>query len=150
MNKSDHKIKTYLSKRIYISRGDNTNQRVLVGEAELISQLSARGVALYVLSSLSFQEQVQLFSNAEVIIGVHGAGFANLVFAPENTLVIELATQSYCPAMFEDIAFHRNHKYCRIVGDEASPGSVEASKQNIKLRDGQVSQVLSLIDNHWL
>ena len=148
MNKTVHKAKTDFSRFIYISRGDNTNQRVLLGEAELISQLSSRGVVPYILSSLTFEEQVGLFSNAEVVIGVHGAGFANLVFAPENTLAIELASQSYCPTMFEDIAFHRNHKYQRIIGDEASSSSVEASKQNIKLREGQVSQVLNMIDIH--
>ena len=148
MNKTFHQSKSIFSRFIYISRGDNTNQRVLLGEAELISQLSSRGVGLYILSSLTFEEQVELFSNAEVVIGVHGAGFANLVFAPENTLVIELATQSYCPTMFEDIAFHRNHKYQRIIGDEASPVSVEASKQNIRLSEGQINQVLNMIDTY--
>ena len=101
-----------------------------------------------ILSFLSFREQIELFATAEVVIGVHGAGLANLVFAPENTLIIELATQSYCPTMFEDIAFHRNHKYHRFIADEVGTMAVPPSKKNLQLRKGQSNDILKLIDAH--
>ena len=35
-------------------------------------------------------EQVELFSNAEFIVGLHGSGFANLAFCRPNTKVVEM------------------------------------------------------------
>ncbi len=38
----------------------------------------------------SFDDQRELFSNAKIVIGPHGAGFANLVFTPKAIPVVEL------------------------------------------------------------
>ena len=45
------------------------------------------------LERLDFQQQVDLFSRAEIIIGPHGSGLANLVFAGKTAKVLELQTE---------------------------------------------------------
>jgi hypothetical protein len=72
--------------RIYISRRD-ANRRQVRNEAELLQQLATLGFEPYEPGRLSLEEQVQLFSNAEVIIGPHGKGFTNLLYAGESTLL---------------------------------------------------------------
>jgi capsular polysaccharide biosynthesis protein len=77
--------------RIYISRRNATKRRVR-NEAEVVSALRTRGFKRYVLEELSVAEQIELFADAEAVVGPHGAGFANLVYA-EAPLVVELFGQ---------------------------------------------------------
>ena len=42
------------------------------------------------LHETNFREQVDLFHNAECIVGLHGAGFVNIVFCKPRTKIIEL------------------------------------------------------------
>lgn len=132
-------------RRIYVSRGDNTNRRVLINEQMLMSCLRRFGFQSFLLSDLTFAEQISLFSAAEAVVAVHGAGLANLVFAPRGTLVIELATPSYCPSMFEDIAYHRDHNYHLVIGDEVGSTAIESSKRDIALSQVALSRIESLI-----
>ena len=37
-------------------------------------------------------DQISMFASAQHIIGLHGAGFANIIFCKENTRVSELRT----------------------------------------------------------
>jgi capsular polysaccharide biosynthesis protein len=59
------------SKRIYISRADADNRRVM-NRPEVMKLLSQYGFKSYELSRLTLSEQVELFSNAEFIVGPHG------------------------------------------------------------------------------
>ena len=42
------------------------------------------------LHDIKFIDQVNLFYNAEIIVGLHGGGFANLAFCKPGTKIIEL------------------------------------------------------------
>ena len=46
------------------------------------------------MANLSFLEQVELFNQATSIVGLHGAGFANLVFSRPKTKVLELKSNT--------------------------------------------------------
>ena len=49
------------------------------------------------LSDLSFKDQINLFYHATLIVGLHGAGFANTTFCQPNSHVIELKPISAGP-----------------------------------------------------
>lgn len=56
------------------------------------------------LVELPFREQLQLmFSKTNILIGVHGAGLAHLMFLPPEAVVIELV-----PPGWKDMLFFRN------------------------------------------
>lgn len=74
------------SERVYVSREDASRRRVL-NEMEIIDELSDSGYESYTLSDLSFREQVRLFTQAEVVLGPHGAGFTNTIFSNDITLL---------------------------------------------------------------
>jgi capsular polysaccharide biosynthesis protein len=74
--------------RVYISRRKARNRQV-VNEPELEARLEERGFETYVLEELSVDDQIALFSGADVVFGLHGAGFTNALFASDAT-VIEL------------------------------------------------------------
>jgi hypothetical protein len=52
-----------------------------------MEKLESYGFDSYVLEDLSFYEQVDLFSSAEIVVGPHGAGFTNTIFADDLTLL---------------------------------------------------------------
>jgi len=76
------------SKNILISREDALSRRI-TNQTELFSQLEQYEFEKYVLSELSFEEQVSLFANANHIVTPHGAGLANTIFS-SNCTVLEI------------------------------------------------------------
>lgn len=75
---------TYSSK-VFISRSDASRRR-LQNRTEIMNHLQKYGFESYELSKMSFLQQVKLFSQAEEVIGIHGAGFANLIFSSNCTV----------------------------------------------------------------
>tara|TARA_B100001123_G_C15260095_1_gene1006278 strand:- start:708 stop:1820 length:1113 start_codon:yes stop_codon:yes gene_type:complete len=88
--------KNKFSKKIYISRigDDNSNLRSIINEDEVRNFLVKKGFDIVILENLRFKDQVDTFNNAEQIVGLHGAGFANLVFCKEGTKVIEIKSKT--------------------------------------------------------
>lgn len=90
--------------RVYISRQDATRRRV-TNEDRVMESLSRLGFERCVPGQLSYEDQVRLFRGADVIVGPHGMGFTNLVYA-DDAAVIELfpengATETYFVACSE-------------------------------------------------
>jgi hypothetical protein len=81
------------NQRFFISR-EKTGNRVVLNRKALLDALGPYGFTEVILEDLTFQEQIRLFYDAEVVIGPHGAGFSNLIFSP-NARVIELFPSTY-------------------------------------------------------
>jgi capsular polysaccharide biosynthesis protein len=81
-------------KKIYIDRSDSTTtkygHRILKNEQEIKEFLRKKGFESIILSHLSFQDQVSLFNNSSYVIGLHGAGFTNLIFCKKGVKILEL------------------------------------------------------------
>lgn len=81
------------NRRIYVSRADGAKSsgRDVSNEGELVSVLNNYGFESVEVSKLSPEEIVSTFKEASVIVGVHGAGLMNFMFASTDSIVIELA-----------------------------------------------------------
>jgi capsular polysaccharide biosynthesis protein len=76
--------------RLYIKRG-STGVRRVVNELEVEEKLRGMGFVCLDLKDLTLMEQARLFLNAKVIVGAHGAGFANLLYCHgPKTVVFEI------------------------------------------------------------
>ena len=84
--------------KFYIDRRDaksnHSHLRKIINEKEVKEFLVTKGYSIIALSDLSFKDQINLFQNASQIVGLHGAGFANLIFCKPNTRVIELKSNT--------------------------------------------------------
>ncbi len=93
-----NEIKKSFPKKFYIDRSDSKSNhrhlRKIINEDEIKKILIDNNFEIIILSNLRFDEQVTLFKKAEFIVGLHGAGFANLVFCEKSTKVIELKSKS--------------------------------------------------------
>ena len=76
-------------RKLYISREAAPRRKVL-NEAEVVQVLATRGFETVRLEDYTFTEQIALCASAELIVGMHGAGLANMVFQPAGACVIEL------------------------------------------------------------
>jgi len=90
--------KVDFSKKIYIDRSDSVSNvkdlRSITNEEEIKQFLLQDGFKIIKLGDLHFKGQVLAFNNADIIVGHHGAGFANIVFCRSNTKIIELQSQT--------------------------------------------------------
>lgn len=126
---------------IYISRDDGTNSRRLLNEERLVAALESKGFKKYNLSNMSFTNQVTLFSEAKIVVGVHGAGLANLVFAPKGTIVFELFSNKYQPNIFESISILGDLNYNKIVC-EADNTELKPQKSNLIISDIEMDRIM--------
>jgi capsular polysaccharide biosynthesis protein len=79
-----HQTGVSSAKRIMIRRGSPV--RRLLNEEQVADQLSREfGFKAVYPEKLSFAEQVELFQDAQVVIGAHGSAMTNCVFCPEGT-----------------------------------------------------------------
>ena len=76
-------------RRIYLSRANAKTRRCL-NEQQLIQALAPFGFRPYCLESLPFEAQLRLFSESSVVVGPHGAGFANMIACAPSAAIIEL------------------------------------------------------------
>lgn len=100
--------------RIYISRSD-ADQRHVANDSEVLDHLEKHGFKRYVLSELTFEEQISLFSNAEAIIGPHGAGLVNMIFA-DSPHVVEIFGE-YTNPCYYCLATGLGYEYTSIVAE---------------------------------
>jgi capsular polysaccharide biosynthesis protein len=65
---------------------------------------------------LSFDEQVKAFSEAEIVVGVMGAGMANTLFCPDGVKLLYLTTEEFGDPFFWDLAAILGHDYRCLYG----------------------------------
>jgi hypothetical protein len=102
-------------RRLYVTRRLARGRRV-ANEQELEPILINFGFEIIEAESLTFLEQVCLFSQAEVVAGPHGAGLCNVLFAPAGCKVLEFFQPSYVLASTYKIATCLDQEYGFLFG----------------------------------
>ena len=106
---------------IYITRGDAAHRRV-VNEAEICDDVAALGFEVVSLSGVPFSKQVEMFAEAKIIVGPHGAGFTNAVFCEPGTVLIEFMPTGRIIDCFERLARIGGLTYHCLVCAETDTG----------------------------
>lgn len=102
------------ARRLYVSRRDAALRRI-VNEEELAAALGALSFETLVPGTMSVKAQAQAFSQAKIIVGPHGAGLVNVIFAPPSAAVIELsAGLRLQPTFMENLAHGLGHRFTRL------------------------------------
>ena len=127
-----------LPKKIYINRKDSLVPRYIINEKEVSNCLNEKGFSSFTLSDLSFVEQVQLFYNADYVVGLHGAGFANIIFCKPNTKILELKPIS-AGDVIKNLAINNNLIYDDI--------SAKGKTINLNNQAGDIEIDISLLKN---
>jgi capsular polysaccharide biosynthesis protein len=78
-------------KRFCISR-QRVKNRCILNEDAFVGLLNQFGVKQIILEDYSLEEKMNLFNNADLIVGQQGAGLTNIVFCRPGTVVLEIVT----------------------------------------------------------
>lgn len=134
-------------KRIFISRKKAFQGRCITNEDEIMEKLSPLGFKDYILEDMSLDEQIQVFSEAQTIISPHGAGLTNILFAGENTNIVEMFNPNYRVPCYCFLANSLNHNYYYIKGEgiEASNAHSDCSG-NITIDINKIKKIINLLN----
>ena len=75
--------------KLYITRRFAESRR-LKNESELIEKLKPLGFTVVAAESLPFTRQMEIFSEARVIVAPHGSGLSNSLVANQHCQIIEI------------------------------------------------------------
>lgn len=106
-------LNSYPSKRLYLSR---SRARRVLNENELHPILEKFNFE-YVSEGLSFTEQVDLFSQAEVIVGPHGAAFTNMIWCQKSVKILEFFAPSYVNQCYWRMSHQLGFQYYYLPGN---------------------------------
>lgn len=87
-----------VGQRLYVSRSRQPTRRVK-NESDLLSVAAEYGFEMIYPEDYSLAKQVAAFSQAEAVLGPHGAGLLNAIYG-ENTTLIELFGERTNPCFF--------------------------------------------------
>jgi len=130
-------------KAIYLIRGDARWRRVK-NEEEVIEHLAKSGIESLDLSQHTFLEQIEIISNAHVIIAVHGAALANLVFGTRGARVLEIFASAENLKCYRAIAAHRQMTYHYFLAQQI-PAGREANRLDLIIPLEKLDRAVDLL-----
>ena len=102
-------LDTPLSKRIFLSRALTKDPRLPLAEgqtAAFAEVLDRAGLVTVQLEGLEWVHQVNLFRNADLVLGAIGSGNTNMLFASERTKLVEIMVGFGPELKFRSICFY--------------------------------------------
>ena len=80
---------TEYKERIYLTR-KNAYYRKIINESDLIDELKLKNFKIVDVEALSIDEQVEIFSSAEIIVSPTSSALANIIFCDKGTKIFEI------------------------------------------------------------
>ena len=103
------------ARRLFVTRAA-TRGRGIVNLDEVATRLSEAGFEPIDPETLSFEQQVEAFSHAEIVVGVMGAAMTNTLFSPAGCRVGYLAPEGWTEPFYWDLANVMGHPYFTLFG----------------------------------
>lgn len=129
-------------RRVYVSRA-RARFRRLRNEEEVWPILAARGFERVFMEDLDFDAQVQLMAETRVLVAPHGAGLTNMMFAPEETDVVEIAALSFPNPNFYAVAAAMGQRYHLV--DAEAVGAVRPLEQDLQVAPEALTAALETV-----
>jgi glycosyl transferase family 61 len=103
-------------RRLFVSRASAEHRRLL-NEADCAAALQdVYGVELVATEEMALADEIDLFRTARLVVGAHGAGLSNIVFAPAGTRLVELTSTSYWSPPVAEIAALKRQPHALLRG----------------------------------
>ena len=111
------KKKISFKKHFFIDRSDSKYMHYKIGnQIEVKKILKKNGFDYIQLSKIDWYKQIYMFNNAKTIIGLHGAGLANLVFCRKNTKIFEILIKNHSQInLYKNISKKIRLNYKKII-----------------------------------
>lgn len=143
------------SRRLYVGRRSSRVRRV-VGEDILISKLKEIGFEHVFFEDYSIKDQAKLVNSCEFLVGLHGAGMANMIFAENSCQIFELTNLQTLMGRLGDfnplaVASHVNYNLVVLDHDfdnpEVIPKITKDGHRGVVITEDTANKIISLINN---
>ncbi len=131
------KIKT--KAKIFLDRSQSKYNHCQISNFKILQNLLInKKIKIYQPEKLSFKNQINLLRKSNLVIGAHGAAFANIIFCKPRTKVIEIIPSNHPNRQSERICKILNLRYFRIQTkpvkvDTNYPFKIYLEKKDIEL-----------------
>jgi len=144
--------KIYISRRTWIHNDksnlgtDYTQRRKMINEDLLVEQLVNKfGFEEIFCENLSMTEKIQLFQNADFIIGAIGGGMCNLLFSPPITKVICIVSPHFLDINYR-FKFSMDHTNIKYLHDTKTTSDLY---RRVKI-DNRIGEIVDETDNTYI
>ncbi|GJQ08441.1 hypothetical protein GpartN1_g232.t1 [Galdieria partita] len=97
---------------------------------------------------MTFLEQISVMQKTDILIAAHGAGNTNIVFLPENSVVIEIYPFAYKANIFEELARKYLLRYDSLIA-EPDTKSFKQCLQKIVRAHPELEVKVKRLTNEW-
>ena len=143
--KQSVRVHSATGRRIFISRSSR-RLRHIENMKEIIETCEKYDIEVVDTEDLSLDQQIKLFQESELVIGIHGAGLMNIIYGEQNIKeVIEIfPPQQYAPFHYIMLATMYGYKYNAILGknSKSSDGSFFLAKNDLEAKISKTSSVI--------
>jgi hypothetical protein len=139
----------------YVANVDGGGIRFIENENNLINILihlfGDENVKVAIMEDYAFVQQVQLFYNADIVVGQHGSGLTNAIFMRPNTTLIEMSgTINIDNHIFRNIAETFQINYIHISQKQLSKQSAINYFNSLSYEDEIAKEnVMQLIEKYF-
>lgn len=123
-------------KKIYIEREKikiSRFSRSIINEERVKNFLQNNGFKCIKLENYSITDQANIFNNADIVVGLHGAGFANLAFCKKKTKILEMKSVT-TNNQIKNIAKNNGLKYYELIGSSKNKTFAQQGNLYIPLK----------------
>jgi hypothetical protein len=151
--------KIYISRRTWIHQDksnigtDYTERRRMLNEDALVEALVKEGFTEIFCENLTMCQKIDLFHQAEVVVGAIGGGMCNLLFSRPNTKVVCIVSP-YFLEINERFRFSMEHTNIQYIYDtrvESEPGKYPLYVRVKELSEGRIGEITKVDPNgYWV
>ena len=127
---------------IYISR---KGKRIVRNEDEIIEVLKKFNFTILEDKPRTNAEQMAIFNNAKIIIGPHGAAYANIVWCKPKTHLVELFAKNYYLPYYRYLAVKLDLNYSAIFENNVEDTHYSHLYEDMTIDPQRVQQALEEI-----
>ena len=132
-------------RRLYLSRKGVTRRRI-INEDVLIDLLEKEGFEILSLQGATLEEQINIFSQADIVVGANGAAWGNMVYTHSHCRMVEINTVAWDYPYIENISQIRNQKYTKILTRHFLNEPKPPIFLDIYLTEDAIDQVLKAVN----
>ncbi len=119
------------ARRLFVGRGATAFRR-WINEDEAFRYLQLRGFEKVLTDKLTVAQQRAVFSEAECVVGAHGAAMANIIYCRPETTFVDIFPSGYVDASMWPAASYLRMRHFYILGEGPALDASER-KQDIFL-----------------